>query len=84
MRSGEAASRTLGCSDPVLGKARLQLVETQAHVNAEIGMERLMQAVAAAPEDRVLTREELAAVVAEVTGSAKLGEKLSDSWGATG
>src|SRR3954468_21728333 len=45
-------------------------------------LEQLMEAVRTALEDRQLTREELAAEVIRLSGSASLGEKLSDSWGA--
>ena len=45
-------------------------------------LERLVDAVAEALDGRVLTRGELAAAVAERTGSAKLGGKLRESWGA--
>jgi hypothetical protein len=43
---------------------------------------RLLDAVGEALDGRMLTREELAAEVAKLTGSAKLGEKLRESWGA--
>jgi hypothetical protein len=43
---------------------------------------RLLDAVGEALRDRMLTREELAAEVAKLTGSAKLGDKLRESWGA--
>jgi Winged helix DNA-binding domain len=43
---------------------------------------RLLEAVGAALDGRMLTREELAAEVAKLTGSPKLGEKLRESWGA--
>jgi Winged helix DNA-binding domain len=45
-------------------------------------LERLVDAVAEALDGRLLTREELAAAVAERTGSPKLGGKLRESWGA--
>jgi Winged helix DNA-binding domain len=45
-------------------------------------LERLNDAVAQALDGRLLTREELAARVAELTGSAELGDKLRGSWGA--
>jgi uncharacterized protein YcaQ len=45
-------------------------------------LERLVDAVAEALEGRVLTREELADRVGELTGSAALGDKLRESWGA--
>jgi hypothetical protein len=45
-------------------------------------LERINQAVAEALDDRLLTREELAAEVARRTGSEQLGEKLRESWGA--
>jgi hypothetical protein len=43
---------------------------------------RLLDAVGEALDGRMLTREELAEEVARLTGSAKLGEKLRESWGA--
>ena len=43
---------------------------------------RLLDAVGEALDGRMLTREELAAEVTRLTGSAKLGEKLRESWGA--
>ena len=43
---------------------------------------RLLDAVGEALEGRMLTREELADEVARLTGSAKLGDKLRESWGA--
>jgi hypothetical protein len=45
-------------------------------------LQRLVDAVAEALEDRQLTREELAAEVARLTGSDQLGDKLRESWGA--
>jgi len=45
-------------------------------------LERLNQAVAQALDDELLTREELAARVGELTGSPALGGKLRESWGA--
>jgi hypothetical protein len=45
-------------------------------------LERLNDAVAAALDGRLLTREELAATVGERTGSKRLGDKLLESWGA--
>jgi hypothetical protein len=45
-------------------------------------LERLNDAVAQALDGRLLTREELAARVAELTGSQELGDKLRESWGA--
>jgi uncharacterized protein YcaQ len=45
-------------------------------------LERLIDAVAEALDGRTLTREELAGAVAELTGSAKLGDKIRESWGA--
>jgi Winged helix DNA-binding domain len=43
---------------------------------------RLVEAVGQALEGRLLTREELAAEVARLTGSERLGEQLRGSWGA--
>jgi Winged helix DNA-binding domain len=43
---------------------------------------RLLDAVGEALDGRMLTREELAAEVARLTGSPKLGDKLRESWGA--
>jgi hypothetical protein len=43
---------------------------------------RLLDAVGEALDGRMLTREELAAEVAKLTGSPKLGDKLRESWGA--
>jgi uncharacterized protein YcaQ len=43
---------------------------------------RLNDAVAEALDGRLLTREELAARVGELTGSEELGDKLRGSWGA--
>jgi Winged helix DNA-binding domain len=43
---------------------------------------QLVDAVGEALDGRILTREELAAEVARLTGSPKLGEKLRESWGA--
>jgi Winged helix DNA-binding domain len=45
-------------------------------------LERLNQAVAQALDGQLLTREELAARVGELTGSPALGGKLRESWGA--
>jgi len=45
-------------------------------------LERLNQAVAQALDGQLLTREELAAGVGELTGSPALGGKLRESWGA--
>jgi DNA glycosylase AlkZ-like len=45
-------------------------------------LERLNDAVAEALDGRLLTREELATTVTELTGSPKLGDKLRESWGA--
>jgi hypothetical protein len=45
-------------------------------------LERLNDAVAQALDGRLLTREELADRVGELTGSRKLGDKLRESWGA--
>ena len=45
-------------------------------------LERLNAAVAEALDGRLLTREELAAEVARLTGSEALGGKLRESWGA--
>jgi Winged helix DNA-binding domain len=45
-------------------------------------LERLNDAVAQALDGQLLTREELAARVAELTGSKQLGGKLRESWGA--
>jgi hypothetical protein len=45
-------------------------------------LERLNHAIAQALDGRVLTREELAVRVGELTGSAELGDKLRGSWGA--
>ena len=45
-------------------------------------LERLVDAVAEALDGRLLTREELAAEVARLTGSERLGDKLRESWGA--
>jgi Winged helix DNA-binding domain len=45
-------------------------------------LERLNDAVAAALDGRLLTREELATEVGRRTGSAELGDKLRGSWGA--
>jgi hypothetical protein len=45
-------------------------------------LERLIDAVGEALEGRMLTREELAAEVGKLTGSAELGDKLRGSWGA--
>jgi DNA glycosylase AlkZ-like len=47
---------------------------------AELG--RLNDAVAQALDGQLLTREELADRVAELTGSKRLGDKLRESWGA--
>jgi hypothetical protein len=43
---------------------------------------QIVDAVGEALDGRMLTREELAAEVARLTGSPKLGEKLRESWGA--
>jgi Winged helix DNA-binding domain len=45
-------------------------------------LERLNDAVAEALDGRLLTREELAARVGELTGNAALGDHLRGSWGA--
>jgi hypothetical protein len=45
-------------------------------------LRQLVDAVATALDDRVLTREELAAEVTKLTGSPELGDKLRESWGA--
>jgi hypothetical protein len=45
-------------------------------------LERLVDAVAEALEDRQLTRAELADEVAKLTGSDRLGDRLRESWGA--
>ncbi|HEV3464782.1 MAG TPA: crosslink repair DNA glycosylase YcaQ family protein, partial [Actinomycetota bacterium] len=45
-------------------------------------LERLNDAVAQALDGQLLTREELADRVGELTGSDKLGDKLRESWGA--
>ena len=45
-------------------------------------LERLNDAVAQALDGQLLTREELAARVGELTGSPTLGGKLRESWGA--
>ena len=45
-------------------------------------LERLNDAVAQALDGRLLTREELADRVGELTGTRKLGDKLRESWGA--
>lgn len=45
-------------------------------------LEQYLAAIAQALDGRMLTREELAAEVAQRTGSAALGEKLRESWGA--
>ena len=45
-------------------------------------LERLNDAVAQALDGQLLTREELAARVGELTGSPALGGKLRESWGA--
>ena len=45
-------------------------------------LERLNDAVAQALDGQLLTREELADRVGELTGSAELGDKLRESWGA--
>ena len=45
-------------------------------------LERLNEAVAEALDGQPLTREELADRVGELTGSKRLGGKLSESWGA--
>ncbi|HYN17517.1 MAG TPA: winged helix DNA-binding domain-containing protein [Actinomycetes bacterium] len=45
-------------------------------------LERLNDAVAEALDGQLLTREELASRVGELTGSKRLGDKLRESWGA--
>jgi Winged helix DNA-binding domain len=45
-------------------------------------LERVVDAVGQALEDRLLTREELADEVGRLTGSSELGDKLRESWGA--
>jgi Winged helix DNA-binding domain len=45
-------------------------------------LERLNDAIAQALDGQLLTREELAVRVGELTGSAELGDKLRGSWGA--
>jgi hypothetical protein len=45
-------------------------------------LERLNDAVAQALDGQLLTREELAARVGDLTGSSQLGGKLRESWGA--
>jgi uncharacterized protein YcaQ len=45
-------------------------------------LRRLVDAVATALDGRLLTREELAAEVATLTGSPELGDKVRGSWGA--
>jgi Winged helix DNA-binding domain len=45
-------------------------------------LERINQAVAQALDGQLLTREELADRVGELTGSKLLGDKLRESWGA--
>jgi len=45
------------------------------------GLEQFVQAVHDALEGPPLTREELAVAVAELTGSAELGDKVRGSWG---
>jgi hypothetical protein len=45
-------------------------------------LERLSDAVAQALDGTLLTREELADRVGELTGSVELGDKLRESWGA--
>jgi hypothetical protein len=45
-------------------------------------LERLVDAIGQALEDRALTREELADEVGRLTGSEELGDKLRESWGA--
>jgi hypothetical protein len=45
-------------------------------------LERLNDAVAQALDGTLLTREELADRVGELTGSVELGDKLRESWGA--
>jgi len=44
-------------------------------------LEQLLSAVADALDGRILSRQELATAVADLTGSAELGEKLRGSWG---
>ena len=48
----------------------------------EEDLERLLDAVTDALDGRTLTREELAGEVGRLTGSAALGDKLRESWGA--
>jgi hypothetical protein len=43
-------------------------------------LRQLVDAVATALDDRMLTREELAAEVTKLTGSPELGDKLRESW----
>jgi hypothetical protein len=45
-------------------------------------LEQLTDAVGQALDGRLLTREELAVRVGELTGSERLGDKLRESWGA--
>jgi hypothetical protein len=45
-------------------------------------LERLNDAVAEALDGQLLTREELAVRVGQLTGSERLGDKLRESWGA--
>jgi hypothetical protein len=45
-------------------------------------LQRLNDAIAQALDGQLLTREELATRVGELTGSAELGDKLRGSWGA--
>ncbi len=45
-------------------------------------VERLLDAISEALDGRMLTREELAADVGRITGSAHLGDTLRESWGA--
>jgi uncharacterized protein YcaQ len=44
-------------------------------------LEQLLAAVGEALEGQYLTREELAGVASQITGSAELGGKLTESWG---
>jgi hypothetical protein len=45
-------------------------------------LDQLLEAVTEALEDRLLSREELGDEITRVTGSAELGDKLRESWGA--
>jgi hypothetical protein len=44
-------------------------------------LERLVEGIAEALDNRILTREELAGEVSRITGSAELGAKIRQSWG---